>query len=130
MDKTVNTFELVCEKLGKDPKAYTVRPEWDAHEKYSMGIKRILLIHQFWQGGKKIDFAKRSQEKWFPCFWPILDDNGRLSGFRFFDSYCTDSFTYSVLCPLLRFHEEKISTFVGETFLDEFNTVLMLENEL
>lgn len=130
MDKTVDSFEKVCEKLGKDPEDYAVQPEWDAHEKYAMGIKRLLLIHKFFQNGKKIDFANRNQDKWFPCFWPILDDSGRLSGFRFNGSLLTFTDTYSVLGPLLRFDDPKVSTFVGEMFLPEFNNILMLENEL
>jgi len=129
MDKTVDTFNKVCEKLGKDPKDYAVQPEWDVHEKYAMGIKRLLLIHKFHQGRKKVSFANQ-KNKWFPCFRPEYDDSGRLSGFRFIGSGYSYSSAFSVLGPLLRFLDEETSSFVGRAFLEEFNNVLMLENEL
>lgn len=130
MNKSIDTFDKVCNELGKNPDNYIVNPDWDAHEKYAMGVRRLLLIHKFFQGGKKIDFTKRSQNKWFPCFWPILDDSGRLSGFRFDGSSYTRTDAGSLLGPLLRFDNPEVSTFVGEAFLPEFNSVLMLENEL
>ncbi len=129
MNKSIDTFEKVCTELGKDPQNYTVNPDWHVHEKYAMGIKRLLLIHKFHQGGKEVTFANK-KNKWFPYFWPVYDDSGRLSGFRFDISYCTNAGASSILSPLLRFLDEETSSFVGRTFLEEFNNVLMLENEL
>lgn len=129
MDKTIDTFEKVCERLGKNPDNYTIQPEWDAHEKYAMGIQRLLLIHKFHQGRKEVTFANK-KNKWFPCFWPVYDDSGRLSGFRFDRSGYSCTGATSILGPLLRFLDAETATFVGEAFLEEFNNVLMLENEL
>lgn len=124
----VDTFEKVCEKLGKDPKDYTVQPEWDVHEKYAMGTKRLLLIHKFFQGNKKVDYTASGTNKWIPIFARVYDDSGRLSGFRFYYSTCTHSSAVSILCPLLNLPDGETCDFVGRTFLEEFNNVLMLEN--
>lgn len=130
MDKKVDTFEKVCEKLSKDPKDYTVQPEWDVHEKYAMGTKRLLLIHKLFQGEKKADYKVKDQNKWIPIFVRVYDDSGRLSGFRFGFSLFTLANASSLLGPLLNLPTGEICDFVGTTFLEEFNSVLMLENEL
>ena len=129
MNKSIDTFSKVCRELGKEPKDYIINPEWDAHDKYAMGVKRLLLIHKFHQAGKEVSFSNK-KNKWFPCFWPVYDDSGRLSGFRFVYSSFTLTGAGSVLGPLLRFLDEETSTFVGQAFPEEFNNVLMLENEL
>jgi hypothetical protein len=120
----IKTFEEVCVQMGENPKNY----ETDSTNPRVIGsnqMNRIALIYEFYQQGKQMDPNNIRQLKWFPV-WDLEISPSNPSGFRFDDSGCTHSGTYSVLGPLLWSPDEKTSDYVAKTYESEFRKLILI----
>jgi hypothetical protein len=115
----ITTFDQVCSEMGVDPKGYEVT-ETNVQSRALQIMKRLMLIAECFQEGEPLNLYDTKQYKWYPWF------NLEGSGFRFLGSDCTD--TVAVLGPLLCFPSEKISNYVGRTFIDEYQSLAELNN--
>lgn len=117
----VNTFELVCQEMGEDPKDFEVT-ETRPRKRALQIMDRILLIMECFQQGVEMDVYNTKQNK----YWGWFDVSKGKSGFRFDGSCYTDTGTLSVLGSLLTLQDEKTNIYVHTTFASEFQAFIEL----
>lgn len=120
----VKSFEDVCVEMGKDPKNYETNSS-DARSIYLNQIDRLLLIHECFRQGVKMDPNNINQRKWWPWFDLEISPSNP-SGFRFYASNYSHTYTNSVLGPLLWLQDEETSDYVGKTFESEFKKAILI----
>ena len=115
----VNTFELLCQAAGVDVADYEVLPAMTYKQKADKCMYRLMLLELVFNQGVPIVRAEIKQRKWYPYF-NVIPDTAGSGGFRlsFGDSGCAAA--YAVLGARPEFVEQRISDFVGKTFVAEY----------
>ncbi len=105
----IKTFEDACKVLGKDPTA-TYHP-----------YERLEIIVAAIVGEWKADYTDDDQAKYYPYF----RYDSASSSFRFIGSDYDCSVAVAGSCVRLSLETREQSDYVGKTFINEFNALLL-----
>jgi len=115
----VNTFDFLCQAAGVDVADFEVLPSMTYKQKANKCMDRLMLLEVVFNQGVPIVRAEIKQRKWYPYF-NVIPDTDSSGGFRL--SFHVSAFDTAIagLGARPEFVEQKISDFVGKTFLLEY----------
>ena|SRR5688572_19711343 len=91
MEKSEQIFKESCKQLGISEELPT-HPN-PKREKAFQALHKLEVITEAKNGDWKANFANWDQKKWIPFFVGEKDNEGNLSGFRFYGTLCDYTYT-------------------------------------
>lgn len=128
--KNLESFENAAKFLGIDPNKLpevSLLPE--EHQKSIIAFYMLTIISRAsWkQEGKEIDWYDWDQYKYYPWFDMSPErENGSSSGFSY-DGYGCAFGALSDVCSRLVFPSRKIADYVGETHVQLYRDLMVIE---
>lgn len=110
----IKTFEDACEALNIDEEADCFT-EGDPDE---IAYKKLKIIARALNEGWKPNWKNSQEYKWSPWFY--MDS----PGFRFSDSFCSNSDSFTAGGSRLCFKSEELANYAGKQFLKLYETWL------
>jgi hypothetical protein len=125
----INTMHDVFEEAGVSASDYVILTDATPRQAVNVCIDRLMLLQKVFNSGKKIDTSDTSQNKYYPYF-NIIKDNDAPGGFRlsFVGSVYDDDGAGLGVRP--HFIKREDSDYVGKQFLGEFTMLAQYLNLL
>jgi hypothetical protein len=124
----IASYNAACKRLKLDP--VKILPKVTGvpkmHKAAILATFQLFIICQASWAGVKIDWNNSNQYKWRP-WWDMEKTDSNPTGFRFFDSYCTHTYTTSSGGSRICFPSEADCEYHAKKHIELFRAMMVIE---
>lgn len=121
----ITSYEEACQKLEIPDGIPDVSTFPTKHQASLIAFAKLVIIAEALNDKWEPDWNNGDEYKYYPWFDMEVDENNP-SGFRFNDSYCEWTFTYSAGGSRLCFRTRALSDYAGKTFESLYRELMVI----